>query len=203
MKRISIHSETHNRPYPKSVHWRSIKGLILTLPLMLSGCQASRDFLTDLGQQLPIVREITAQPPPTPAQSTAAAEMEQQIWQQINAIRKQQGLSELRYNETLASVARKYSEKMAERNFFAHVSPDGDSVADRVRAAKVFYWMVGENLFRSANIPQPVPAAVEGWMNSPGHRANILRSEYRETGIGVWRVGNSYWVTQVFLRSIP
>ncbi|WP_088890848.1 CAP domain-containing protein [Leptolyngbya ohadii] len=203
MKRFSKHSEKHNRSYKKSVRWRSIKGLILTLPFILTGCEATRDFLTEIGQQVPIVRDIKEQPPVAPAQSTSAAEMEQQIWQQINNIRKQQGLSELRYNATLASVARKYSQKMAERNFFAHVSPDGDSVADRVRAAKVFYWMVGENLFRSANITQPVPAAVEGWMNSPGHRANILRSEYRETGIGVWRVGNSYWVTQVFLRSIP
>jgi uncharacterized protein YkwD len=92
---------------------------------------------------------------------------------------------------------------MAERKFFSHTSPDGDSVSDRVRSANIFYWMVGENLFWSANIAQPVPAAVEGWMNSPGHRANILRSEYRETGIGVWRIGNSYWVTQIFLRSIP
>lgn len=173
------------------------------LLLMLSGCQTVQDFLKAVPRQLPVLREITSQPTPTPAQSSSAAAIEEQISQEINAIRKQQGLSELRQNNQLASVARKYSQKMAERKFFSHTSPDGDSVADRVRSAKIFYWIVGENLFRSVNISEPVPAAVEGWMNSPGHRANILRSEYRETGIGVWRIGNSYWITQIFLRSIP
>lgn len=193
-------------PFPFSqstVRWLAGSSLLLTLPFVLSGCQATQDFLESAARQLPLLTKITAPPSPAPAQTASTAGMEEQIWQQINTIRQQQGLSELRYNDNLASVARKYSQKMADRNFFSHTSPDGDSVADRVRAAKIFYWMVGENLFRSSNIPQPVPAAVEGWMNSPGHRANILRSEYRETGIGLWRVGNSYWITQIFLRSIP
>ncbi len=170
---------------------------------MFSGCQSIQNFLEEASQELPILKKIASQPTPTPAQSSSTAIMEEQIWQEINAIRQQQGLTKLNHNDRLASVARKYSQKMAERKFFSHTSPDGDSVSDRVRSANIFYWMVGENLFWSANIAQPVPAAVEGWMNSPGHRANILRSEYRETGIGVWRIGNSYWVTQIFLRSIP
>lgn len=92
---------------------------------------------------------------------------------------------------------------MAEQNFFAHVGPQGDTLTDRVKSADIFYLMVGENLFTSTNIPQPVPAAVEGWMNSPGHRENILRPEYRETGIGVWKVGNTYYFTQLFMRALP
>jgi uncharacterized protein YkwD len=128
--------------------------------------------------------------------------METFVQQQINQIRQKQGLSELRSNSKLAEVARRYSQKMAEQNFFSHTSPNGDRVTERVRSAGIYYWIVGENLFRGTNFPDPAAEAVEGWMNSPGHRENILRPEYRETGIGVWRVGNTYYFTQLFLRSL-
>jgi uncharacterized protein YkwD len=128
--------------------------------------------------------------------------MEAQVRQRINAIRQKQGLSQLRNNEKLAQVARNYSQQMAEKKFFSHTSPEGSTMVQRVQSARIFYLMVGENLFMCTNVPQPVPSAVQGWMDSPGHRANILRPEYRETGIGVWRKGNSYYVTQLFLRSL-
>jgi uncharacterized protein YkwD len=135
-------------------------------------------------------------------QSTATAGMEREVQRQINTIRQQQGLRTLRDNPRLAAVARDYSRRMAAQNFFAHVSPQGDTLSDRVKAAKIFYLVVGENLFTSTNIPQPTNAAVEGWMQSPGHRENILRSEFRETGVGVWRRGNTYYFTQLFMRSL-
>jgi uncharacterized protein YkwD len=127
--------------------------------------------------------------------------MEAEVVQQINAIRQQQGLSPLSTNSQLAQVARNYSRRMAEERFFAHTSPTGDTLVDRVRAAGIPYLAVGENLYTSTNIPRPASAAVTGWMNSPGHRDNILRAEYRETAVGVWQVGNSYYFTQLFLRS--
>jgi uncharacterized protein YkwD len=127
--------------------------------------------------------------------------MEAQVRQRINMIRQQQGLSQLRHHEQLAQVARNYSRRMAEQHFFAHKSPQGDTMVERVRSMGIVYFMLGENLFTCTNIPQPVPAAITGWMNSPGHRTNILQSEYRETGVGVWRQGNTYYFTQLFLRS--
>jgi uncharacterized protein YkwD len=92
---------------------------------------------------------------------------------------------------------------MAEKKFFSHTGADGSTLADRVRAGGISYWVVGENLYTSTNIPRPVPSAIEGWMNSPGHRENILRSVYAETGVGVWRIGNTYYITQLFLRRSP
>lgn len=129
--------------------------------------------------------------------------MEQQVWKQINTIRQKEGLSPLKPNPKLALVARNYSRRMADQNFFAHKSPSGDTVAQRVQSAGIFYWIVGENLFKGTHIPRPATIAVEGWMNSPGHRANILRPEYRETGIGVWKQGDTYYFTQLFLRALP
>ncbi|MBF2046744.1 MAG: CAP domain-containing protein [Elainella sp. C42_A2020_010] len=170
-----------------------------TAVLLLTGCETLREALPNL--PLPTAPP-SSQPQPAPAQSTSTAEMETQVREQINAIRQAESLAPLRHNDKLAQVARDYSRRMAEESFFSHTSPDGDSAADRVRSAGVFYLMVGENLFTSTNIAQPVPAAVEGWMNSPGHRENILRSEYRETGIGVWRQGDTYYFTQLFMRSL-
>lgn len=165
--------------------------------LLLTGCET-------VGQVLPPLPVFTLRPPSivvAPAQSSSTAEMEAQVQAQINEIRQQQGLEPLKYNEQLAQVARDYSQKMAEQNFFEHTSPQGDTVADRVSGAGIFYFVVGENLFMGTNLPDPASMAVEGWMESPGHRDNILREEYRETGIGVWQQGNTYYFTQLFLRS--
>ncbi|HEY9881320.1 MAG TPA: CAP domain-containing protein [Leptolyngbyaceae cyanobacterium] len=172
--------------------------------LLLTGCTA----IEQLPTKLPAILSTGGTTAPAPsstttvAQAEATSQMEAQVFAQINTIRQQQGLSELRQNDKLAQVARDYSRRMAEGDFFAHTSPQGDTMVERVHAAGIFYFMLGENLFTSTNIPQPANAAVKGWMNSPGHRENILRQEYRETGIGVWRRGNTYYFTQLFMRSL-
>jgi uncharacterized protein YkwD len=168
--------------------------------LLLTGCEIPELTLPPL----PTLKDGSGQSPITlaPAQSTSTAEMEAQVREAINEIRQQQGLEPLTHNERLTQVARDYSQRMAEQNFFAHVGPEGDTLADRVGSAGIFYFVVGENLFMGTNLPQPVTIAVEGWMESPGHRDNILRQEYRETGIGVWQQGNTYYFTQLFMRSL-
>jgi uncharacterized protein YkwD len=128
--------------------------------------------------------------------------MEGLIRDRINTIRQQQGLDPLRPNPQLAQVAREYSQQMARRNFFSHTSPSGETPADRVRAVGLTYWMVGENLFQATNVPDLVPAAVQGWMTSPGHRENLLQPGYTETGVGIWREDNTYYVTQLFMRAL-
>lgn len=172
----------------------------IAVALILSGCDSLWQFLPP---QPPVNTRSTEQPAAsTIAQSPATAQMEEQVYQRINEIRQKQGLSQLRHNEKLAIVARRYSEQMAQKNFFSHTSPEGSTMVQRVKKAGIFYLMIGENLFMCTNIPQPVPSAVQGWMDSPGHRENILRPEYRETGLGVWRKGNTYYMTQLFMRSL-
>ncbi|MBF2073648.1 MAG: CAP domain-containing protein [Synechococcales cyanobacterium C42_A2020_086] len=187
------------------VRWSTAKlrlRWLLGIPLLwaIAGCEAV-DQLVNRLPPLPVAIQQDA-PSPTPAQSDSIAEMELQVRQQINQIRQEQGLRPLENNEELAQVARNYSRRMAEQDFFSHTGPDGDTPAERVQSAGIFYFMVGENLFTGTNIPQPVPAAVEGWMNSQGHRENILRPEYRETGIGIWRRDNTYYFTQLFMRAL-
>lgn len=127
--------------------------------------------------------------------------MEAAVRQRINDIREQKGLNALENNEKLAQVARNYSRQMARDNFFSHTGSDGSTLETRVRSGRIFYWVVGENLFKSTNIREPVPVAVQGWMKSPGHRENILRPVFAETGVGVWKTGNTYYITQLFMRS--
>ncbi len=170
----------------------------LPIALVLLGCEPAKDFLPQLLQQ-----DVPDKPqtPRAPVQSPAIARDEAEVRQRINEIRQERGLNQLRDNERLAQVARNYSQKMARKNFFSHTSPDGDTPAQRVRSAGIFYLVMGENLFKSTNVPKPVPLAVEGWMDSSGHRENILHPEYTQTGVGIWREGNTYYITQLFMRS--
>lgn len=173
--------------------------LWVSVALVLLGCEPTTDFFQHLPQRDVFIKK--RQPPQTPVQSPAIADMEAAVHQQINEIRQQYGMNPLQNNEKLALVARNYSQQMARKNFFSHVSPEGSTLAQRVRSAGISYWVVGENLFKSTNISQPVPLAVKGWMNSKGHRENILYANFAETGIGVWKEGNSYYITQLFMRS--
>lgn len=165
----------------------------------LSGCESVIEVIQ---RPLGSVLSSDRQPPQLPAQSSSNAEIEAVIHQRINQIRQENGLPPLRENEDLVKVARSYSQQMAEKNFFSHTGPNGDNVAQRVTAAGVFYIMVGENLAKTVNAPQPAQFAVEGWMESPGHRENILRTGFSEGGIGVWQIDETYYFTHIFLRSL-
>lgn len=182
--------------------WPGLPILALAVVVLsLTGCR-------QLVKKLPPLPRLPApettgptQTAPSP-QSPTIAQMEGLIRDRINTIRQKQGLEPLEPNPQLAQVARDYSQQMARQNFFSHTSPSGETPADRVRAVGLTYWMVGENLFQATNIPDLVPAAVEGWMNSPGHRQNLLQSGYTETGVGIWREDNTYYVTQLFMRAL-
>lgn len=135
------------------------------------------------------------------AADTAA--LEQRVVERINDIRQQHDLQPLQVDPTLTDIARAYSQAMATQSFFSHSGPEGNNIGDRVRDAGICYRAVGENLAKNFNVAEPVEAAVSGWMNSEGHRKNILTAEFRETGVGIWRDGKSFHFTQVFLRAFP
>jgi uncharacterized protein YkwD len=143
---------------------------------------------------------VFAAAPAKTAAPTDLADMEEQVRKGINAVRREHGLKPLKGHAELTRVAREHSRRMVKEKFFAHVDPDGRSMVDRLQAAGIGYQMAAENIFSSTNVPDPVSTAVTGWMNSPGHRTNILRPEVTHTGVGIWRKGESFYFTQVFLR---
>ncbi|MBE9170604.1 CAP domain-containing protein [Pleurocapsales cyanobacterium LEGE 06147] len=187
----------------KTIRQKLLRKLwIISTPiaLILLGCEPILDFLPRLpGRDAPVTEQPDNE---IQAQSDAIAEMEAEIRQRINEIRQENGLNPLQNNERLAQVARDYSQKMAQEEFFSHTGPEGSTPAERVRNAGISFRVVGENLFKSTRAAQPASLAVEGWMNSPGHRENILRDAFTETGVGIWRDGNTYYITQLFMRPL-
>ncbi|MCK9895536.1 CAP domain-containing protein [Frankia sp. AgB32] len=127
---------------------------------------------------------------------TGSTPMLAQVVALTNAERERVGLHPLSVDPTLAAAADAHSRDMAARGFFAHTSPDGRSVSDRVVALGYRYSRVAENIAAGQTSAEEV---VTGWMNSPGHRANILIPQLRQIGVGYATGGEfgTYW-TQVF-----
>jgi len=105
----------------------------------------------------------------------------------INQARKDNGLNPLVFDNTLNQVAQNYAQQMDDENFFSHQSPNGDGPDDRARDAGYNYRFVGENIAKGQVTAQ---YAFDTWKDSPGHWANILKSEYKETGLGQVKVTN-------------
>jgi uncharacterized protein YkwD/uncharacterized membrane protein required for colicin V production len=103
----------------------------------------------------------------------------------VNQERAKAGLQPVVADEQLRKVARQHSEEMFRLGYFAHVSPKGDTPMERLRRGGVFYFSAGENL---AYAPT-VEVAHSGLMASPGHRKNILSTEYSRVGIGILSAG--------------
>ncbi len=135
---------------------------------------------------------------PTVPGTPETREMEYDAFNLINQERADYGLPALVMDNTLRNMARAHSQDMADLDYFSHVSPEGETLADRLADAGVEYSIAGENIAYN-NYPDPAATAVEGWMNSDGHRANILNESFTTTGMGV-AVNNDgmYYFTQDF-----
>lgn len=133
--------------------------------------------------------------PPTEAELSA---VEKQVFDAINSIRQANGLYVLTTQAGLGGVARAHSDDMLARDYLSHVNPEGKSPGDRIAAAGITVTAWGENIAMSKGLADPVDAIVQGWMDSPGHRENILRAGWTHTGVGVAQSGNTFYFTQVF-----
>ena len=119
--------------------------------------------------------------PFTVASSKPRPDLEKQMLDLVNRERQANGLAPLAPDPELTEVARRHSADMFARGYFAHDTPEGLSPFDRMRAANVRFLTAGENLALAPTLS----LAHTGLMNSPGHRANILRREFGRVGIGV------------------
>jgi uncharacterized protein YkwD len=117
----------------------------------------------------------------TVADAPQRADLEAQVLELVNQERAQHGLKPLQADPLLAGVARAHSRDMLARGYFSHVTPEGRKLADRMKAGAVPYLVAAENLA----LAQTVAIAHRGLMNSPGHRANILRPQFGRLGVGV------------------
>lgn len=129
---------------------------------------------------------------PTP--DAGVTSFEQEVIRLVNEIRAENGLKALSYDWELGRVARYKSQDMKDNKYFAHNSPVYGTPFQMIRNFGISYRSAGENIARGYATPQ---AVVNGWMNSSGHRANILNANFTHIGVGYVSGGN-YW-TQMFI----
>ncbi|ELS56785.1 CAP domain-containing protein [Streptomyces viridochromogenes] len=135
-------------------------------------------------------KQKTSAPVHLSAQAAAAAE----VLQLVNEERAQVGCSAVAANSSLTELAQDFSEDMAARGFFDHTDPDGASPWDRAAKAGITD-LGGENIARGQS---DAAAVMEAWMNSPGHKANILNCDFKTLGVGVHFGSGGPWWTQDF-----
>ncbi|MBQ9120807.1 MAG: SafA/ExsA family spore coat assembly protein [Clostridia bacterium] len=129
-----------------------------------------------------------------PTTDSAILNYEKEVVRLVNEIRVQNGLKPLAYNWELSRVARYKSQDMKDNRYFSHTSPVYGSPFQMMKNFGITYRSAGENIARGQASPQ---AVVNAWMNSSGHRANILNASFTEIGVG-YVAGGNYW-TQMFI----
>lgn len=134
--------------------------------------------------------------PPSPSAKSPSAESvaEADVLTLVNQERAKVGCSPVSGDAALASLAGDFSSDMAERDFFDHTDPDGATPWDRAEKAGISD-LGGENIARGQANAQSV---MDAWMNSPGHRANILNCDYKTLGVGAHFAPGGPWWTQDF-----
>lgn len=129
-----------------------------------------------------------------PTTDSKVTSFEQEVIRLVNEIRAENGLKTLTYDWQLGRVARYKSQDMKDNRYFSHTSPVYGSPFQMIKNFGITYRSAGENIARGQTTPQ---AVVNAWMNSSGHRANILNSSFTHIGVGYVADGN-YW-TQMFV----
>ena len=128
---------------------------------------------------------------------TPPADIRDSMEKQMNAERTKRGISALTLDSNLSSVATKKSQDMVNKNYFDHTSPTYGSPFDMMKQFGISYRTAGENIAKGQKTPQEV---VTAWMNSEGHRKNILNPNFTNLGVGIAKdsKGTTYW-TQMFI----
>lgn len=129
-----------------------------------------------------------------PSVSASVREYEKEVVRLVNVERAKYGLGALTENWELSRIARYKSQDMHDVGYFSHTSPTYGSPFTMIKNFGLTYRSAGENIAYGYRTPSDV---VTGWMNSPGHRANILNSSFKQIGVGYVADGN-YW-TQMFI----
>lgn len=129
-------------------------------------------------------------------EAKSLSEFEQRVVELTNAERAKQGLPALQIDTELSKVARIKSEDMQKNNYFDHNSPTYGSPFDMMKKFGISYTSAGENIAQGQRTPEEV---VQAWMNSAGHRANILNNGFTHIGVGYVESGN-YWTQQFITK---
>ncbi|MDT3765603.1 CAP domain-containing protein [Priestia filamentosa] len=130
------------------------------------------------------------------AESSDSSQYAEQVVQLVNKEREKQGLKPVTLDKELSDVATKKSEDMKAKGYFDHTSPTYGSPFDMMKQFGIEYKSAGENIAKGQQTPEEV---MNSWMNSDGHRKNILNPSFTHIGVGYVEDGNSTYWTQMFI----
>jgi len=171
--------------------------------LMTANPQITNSSLIFPGQKLnlPSATSTPSVPstPSTPSGSTDITSLENEVVRLVNVERAKAGVPAIVQNSEVGRVARIKSEDFVKNNYFSHTSPTYGSPFDMLKSFGITFTAAGENI---ASGQKTAADVMNSWMNSSGHRANILNSTYNKIGVGVAKDsdGSLYW-TQMFIRN--
>lgn len=155
-----------------------------------------------LEESAPVTTRVTtaAAAAASPSLDDANA-IERRAFEQTNQARIENGLTELAWDSELCRMARAHSERMALQGFFSHETPEGLQLKERAHSSGILHFrVIGENIAYNKGYDDPGGFAVERWMISSGHRANILYSAFQASAIGSYVAADgSVYLTQVFI----
>lgn len=169
--------------------FRSLVSVVL-IGAILTGCggggggdsgggddSGGNDSITEAAAPTPIVVS-------PPSCSTELGAIFSDLLMETNKVRVDRGFSALRLSYKLGQAAQGHAEDMANRDYFAHTSPDGlSTIASRIQAADYLFSTAAENIAAGYNSAEDVVAA---WLDSPGHRVNLLNPDYIDVGFGLF-----------------
>ena len=177
------------------------------------------DETPSVPEQTPSVPEETPSTPDTPVvdetpdnstednvtneDTNFMAAVETAIFNKVNEERAKAGVTALTYNTTMQKYARIKSKDMGDNNYFSHEDLNGNLITTQMKNDGVSYKAWGENIaYIGGNVSADALAEqfMTKWMNSSGHRANILSTNFSSIGVGVYKIGNKVYATQEFYR---
>ncbi|MFH9728122.1 CAP domain-containing protein [Streptomyces sp. NPDC017254] len=133
--------------------------------------------------------------PGAPLAEDRAERFVQEVVALANTEREKAGCGPLRSESHLRTAAQNHADDMSARDYYEHDNPEGDNAGDRMSGAGYTWSTWGENIHRGPKTPV---RAMQDWMNSPGHRANILNCSFKDIGVGVTLTSNGPWWVQNF-----
>ena len=207
-------SKTHTRSFSPQPCIRSTRFFLPLCCLLAFGVQGvtaqtpqsppvARLVSLSLDSRRPTSGEAVTTPPLKSVTSPSLEEansIERRAFDQTNLVRKQHGLPPFVWDAQLCRLARAHSENMARLNFFGHSTPDGFQLEDRAHSAGIRYQVIAENIAFNKGYDDPGGFAVERWMLSSGHRANILYAGFTTMAVGTFVAADgSVFLTQTFI----
>lgn len=177
--------------YPQFKNWTVITSEKPTTTTTNSSTKATQPTTSTKPNTTP------TQPTQNNEQASTVSQEASEVIRLVNVERSKNGLAPLKVNAELSKVATVKAQDMIDKNYFSHTSPTYGSPFDMMKKFGINYTAAGENIAYGQKTPAEV---MNGWMNSSGHRANILNSNFTEIGVGVAKDknGTPYWV-QMFI----